>query len=113
MIKDVKIGDQTVAMAANAATPIRFATVFHADPMRGLSELQKGGNAEGDATNLIMKLGYIMAMTAERKDFAKLSEEDYIEWLEQFELMDFIAAANDIIAVYLGNKEMLSSSKKK
>ena len=113
MIKDVTIGDQTVAMAANAATPIRFASVFHADPMRGLGELQKGGNAEGEATNLIMKLGFIMAMTAERRNFGILSEDDYISWLEGFELMDFIKAANEIIAVYLGNKEMLSESKKK
>lgn len=114
MIKDVKIGDQTVAMAANAATPIRFATVFHEDPMRGLDELQKGGEADaGRATSLIMKLGYVMAMTAEKKDLTKLSEDDFVEWLEGFELQDFMEATNDIVAVYLGNKKMLSSSKKK
>ena len=113
MIKDVKIGDQTVAMAANAATPIRFASVFHEDPMKGMTALQNGGNAEGDATSLIMRLGFIMAMTAAHRDFSKLKEDDYITWLEQFELMDFITAANDIIAVYLGNQELLSESKKK
>ena len=113
MIKDVTIGDQTVAMAANAATPIRFASVFHEDPMKGMAELQQGGNAEGDATNLIMKLGFIMAMQAEHRDLAKMGTDDFVSWLERFELMDFVNAANEIIAVYIGNKDLLSESKKK
>lgn len=112
MFEKIKIGTHEVELAANAATPIRYASVFHEDPMKMFNEVQKNG-ADADASGLIMRLCFVMAMQAKRKDLSRVSEEDYITWLEDFEVMDFVDAANDIMAVYLGNKNMFSDPKKK
>lgn len=113
MYAKINIGAKEVELAANAATPIRYASVFHEDPMKMFNEIQKTDDAEGSASGLIMRLCFIMAMQAKRKDLSRVSEEDYITWLEDFEVMDFVDAANDIMAVYLGNKNMFSDPKKK
>lgn len=113
MFEKIKVGTHELELAANAATPIRYASVFHEDPMKIFNEIQKTDDAEGSASGLIMRLCFIMAKQAERKDLSRVSEEDYLAWLEDFEVMDFVNAANDIMAVYLGNKTMFSDSKKK
>ena len=112
MVKTVLIGIKEVELAANAATPIRYASFFHEDPMKMFNEVQKNG-ADADASGLIMRLCFVMAMQAKRRDLSRMSEEDYLTWLEDFEIMDFVDAANDIMAVYLGNKNMFSDLKKK
>lgn len=117
MVKDVKIGDQTVAMAANAATPFLYVQIFHdEDPLQILSKLTEENQMAGAA--VLMKLGYVMAMHAQKSlsEMLKLKTEDFYAWLERFDYMDLLSAAKDIRDIYFHQTKTmseLSASKKK
>ena len=110
MYREIKIGESTIPMSANGATPIRYYMVFHKDL---LGELQKVEGSYAIAINTISELAFIMAKAAEKADMDKLNQNAYIVWLEQFEPFDITNAANDIVDLYLGNTEGLSEVKKK
>ena len=112
MIKTVKIGDQDVPMMAMASTDIYFNRIFHEDAIK----IQTSNNVdEGDIILLFEKLGFVMAKHAELKDckaMLALTEDQYIEWLEQFDHSDYIKAVMDIRSVYDGQKVGASRPKK-
>lgn len=60
----------------------------------------------------IGKMAYIMNKSAERVDASTLNVENYYEWVDQFESMEFITHAMDFIGLYLGNRETTSEPKK-
>jgi hypothetical protein len=110
MIKEITIGEQTVLMAANAATPIRYKMLFKKDL---LAEFQ---NAEADnsrVSDMIPELAYIMAMQAGHENLSGKTFEDYIEWLEQFGPLDLLNAGGEIAALYIENTQETSTPKKK
>lgn len=114
MFKEIKVGNITVPMLANAATPLRYKHIFGKDIIK---EFQA---AQGDMTKVtdsIPELAYIMARAAEAHkgdaDLNLLNENDFIEWLEQFEPMDLVLAAEDIVDLYIGNGKTASEPKKK
>ena len=80
------------------------------DIMQALTNMDPG---KMDATVIekLQKLGYIMARSAERADMTRLTEDDYMIWLDQFETIDMAQASKEILMLYLGNK--LSSSELK
>lgn len=110
MQKTVKIGETDVMMRSSAATAIRYRNTFHEDIMQALTNMDPG---KMDATVIekLQKLGYIMARSAERADMTRLTEDDYMIWLDQFETIDMAQASKEILMLYLGNK--LSSSELK
>lgn len=115
MFKEVQIGEKTVGMVANGATPIRYRMIFGKDL---ISEFQGAGeNDTGRVSNSISELAFIMAMASDAKDgkvnLDKLNQESFVKWLEQFEPLDIAMAAEYIIDVYMGNQEIHSESKKK
>lgn len=71
--------------------------------------LNIGGSGQLDT---ISKLAYIMARSAEGAAMGSLSVEDYLDWLDQFESMEFLTRAMDFISLYMGNRETTSSAKK-
>lgn len=97
----VKIGEKEVEMLANGATPYRYKTVFHEDYLAKVT----GKISDAEATDMMAKMGYIMAMQAEKADMTKLSLETFIEWLEQFNPNDIYAATSAISDIYAGNAE--------
>lgn len=114
MYKKVKIGDKTVPMLANGATPIRYRMVFEKDI---LSEFQEAQEDNGKISSSLSELAFIMAKAAEahdeKKPLANLNQEAFVEWLEQFEPLDLTMAAEELIEVYTGNEKALSEVKKK
>lgn len=108
----VQIGEKDVPMLAMATVDIYYRHVFGEDPL----VIQTRENPDmADAFRLFQQMGFIMAKFAEtksRKDMLKLNEESYLEWLEQFERNDLIAALPDIRAVYDGEKRTASEEKK-
>ena len=100
MYKEVQIGDKTVPMLANAASPWRYSQCFHEDFLKAT---QAGD--EVDATNIFSKLGYIMARQAEKTDLSKLSESDFYLWLEQFDAADYLDALDQIADVYTSSSK--------
>lgn len=95
MFTTVQIGNKSVEMVANGATPIRYNNVFRDDFFAAMIN-------EKVAAYTLMKLAYIMAMQAQGADMSKLNEDSYIEWLEQFGANDIAEAAEDIMRVYQG-----------
>ena len=61
------------------------------------------------------KLAYIMNKQATAKtasDMANISEDDYLEWLENFASMEFCTHSAELLDIYLNNKETNSDAKK-
>jgi hypothetical protein len=61
----------------------------------------------------VSQLAYIMNASAERKDMRSLDVENYLDWLEQFETMEFLTHAMDFIMLYMNNRITSSTQKKK
>lgn len=111
MQKTVRIGEKDVEMRASAATAIRYRNVFHGDIMKELMALD-AENIDMSVVEKIQQVGFIMAKAAESANMAALSTDDYLEWLEQFDQIDIMQAAKDIISVYIHQKESSSDLKK-
>lgn len=107
----VKIGDREIEMAANATTAIRYGQVFHGEDL--LVYFTKGFKTTSESIYVAQKLGYIMARAAEKADMNKLSEDDFLAWLEEFDQFDMVDASAEIVKIYMGNEKTLSTPKKK
>lgn len=111
MFKIVKIGDQDVPMLAMASADIYYKRVFREDPLKVITD----NTTAGDKTQLLYKMGFILAKCAElkdRKQLLNLNENDFIDWLEQFEYGDYVAALTDVAEIYYGQKVVTSQEKK-
>ena len=114
MYREIKVGEKSIPMLANGATPIRYRMVFGKDIM---TEFNKVKDESGKSVDSISELAFIMAMAAESqnegKPMSNLNNEVFITWLEQFEPLDLTLAAEEIVDLYLGNEQTLSEVKKK
>jgi hypothetical protein len=114
MYREIKIGEKTIPMLANAATPLRYKQHFHKDI---LVELQNAQIESVKVTDSLPELAFIMANQAKAKegkvDLNLLKETDYIDWLEQFDAFDIPMAADDIVSLYFGNALTEAEAKKK
>lgn len=114
MYREIKVGEKSIPMLANGATPIRYRMVFGRDI---ISEFENVQTDSGKATTSISELAFIMAKAAEaqneHKPMTTLNQESFIEWLEQFEPLDVVLATDEIVDLYLGNEKTLSEAKKK
>lgn len=110
MYREIMIGDHTIPMSANGATPIRYRMVFGKDL---ISEFQQVENNYSIAMDTISELAFIMAQAGSKADMDKLNKTSYVAWLEQFEPFDITNAAEEIVNLYMGNTETSSEVKKK
>lgn len=107
MYKTITISDKEVGMLANAASPFLYKQIFKED---FLLEIQK----KNPDVNAIVKIGFIMAMQADKKigELMKLTEEDFLKWLEQFEPLDLYTHAGEMMEAYLANTKSTAVPKK-
>lgn len=110
MYREIKIGNRTIPMSANGATPIRYRMVFSKDL---ISEFQKIEDNYSIAMDTISELAFIMAKAGEKADMDKLNLNAYVDWLEQFEPFDITEASEEIIDLYMSNSKTTSEVKKK
>lgn len=112
MYNVVKIGSEPVPMLAMASVDLYYKQIFHEDAVK----LQSGKNFdEGDLINFVMRMGFVMAKFAELKDrkaMSKLNEDAFLEWLDQYERTDYLAALADIRATYEGQSLTEADAKK-
>lgn len=102
MFKTMEIGGKELELVANAATPFRFKQVFHKDLFSVLGNEER---AAEEGVETITQLAYIMTKQAEKADMNKLSEDGFIDWLEDFPPMAFVDSAEEILNAYMDQTE--------
>lgn len=109
MKKTLKIGEKDIELLSNARTSIYYTQLFHKDFFKiALTAF----STEIPPVNETKEIAFIMNKQAEKADFNSISEEDFYNWLEQFEELDMVNASDQIVGVYLGNTEGSAESKK-
>lgn len=106
----VKIGDKDVPMLAMASCDDYYKKIFHEDSLDALT-----GGSDGAKNEAMKRVAFVMAKFAEtksRKEMIKLTEGDYIDWLDGFDIADFREAGTEITDIYMGNKKTTSQEKK-
>lgn len=102
MYNIIQIGEHTVPMLSMASIDVYYRNIFGEDPVK----LQTSKNLdEGDLINFLERMGFVMAKFAEvknRKEMAKLNEDAFLDWLDQFERGDYLDALGDIRLTYEG-----------
>ena len=98
MYKKIEIDGRELEVVANAATPFRFKQIFHKDLLRILGNETK---AEEEGVETITQLAFVMAKQAEKADMGKLSDVEFVDWLEGFSPLAFINAAEEIMNAYM------------
>lgn len=114
MYGELTLGDKTVPMMVNAATPIRFRNLFGKDLLTLIYEGSREGGVDLTvASEVAPELAFIMAKAAEKSDMNALSVEMYLKWLEDFGPLDFVNATDEIFNFYYGDQATTADSKKK
>lgn len=106
MFKKLTIDGREIEFAANAATPFRYKQVFQKDLLQILGNEDK---AEKEGVEAVTQLAFIMAKQAEKADMAKLTFDEFLEWLEEFSAMAFVESAEDILNVYMDQTQNTST----
>ena len=110
MRKEITIGDENVAVVANAATPFIYSKIFNDDLLRGMQK-------DPEDILRLERLTFVMKIQAEYPTSELMAggvtQDDFFEWLEGFEQMDMIDGANAAVSVYLSSKKGKSVPKTK
>lgn len=109
MYHSYKIGDKELILCTSAVINLCFWNIFHEDFMKAVSD-------SGLATTTMMKMAFVMAKYGElnnRKKVNQLSEEDFEDWLEQFEIGDLMDALPGIQDIYMKSGATQIAPKKK
>ena len=121
-LKTIDGEEKAFKFLATASTAYRYRQVFNEDLMMQLIKIQRvhdGGvtNETADfeiVTSMIAeKLAFIMNAQAEGKDMKTLNLDSFLEWCDQFSAMGLTEKAQELVNLYLGNRETKSTPKKK
>lgn len=110
MYKVVMIGEAAVPMESAASIDLSYKHIFGSDPLREITNAD-----ETDAVSIFQRMGFVMAMFAKLKsgrELRKLTENDFLDWLDQFDRADLVTSLPDIQDVYLSAREGESKAKK-
>lgn len=102
--KTIKIGDKDVTFTCSAGTLVRYRNDFHSDLLMDMQKLT-GANPDAD---VLSKLAYTMAKQASTEEFP-----EFIDWLDQFDMVEFMQALAEVTAMWGQNNVTTSHSKKK
>lgn len=111
MFNTVKIGATEVPMLSMASVDLYYRNIFHEDPIK----IQTSEQDDGDIINFVMRMAFVMARFAEAKDrkgMAKITQDDFLDWLDQFERNDLLLALPDIRQTYEGQSLTDAKGKK-
>lgn len=118
MRQEIKIGDKTIAMTCNAASPVIYRQVFKQDLLvflQGMIKARQESDALPEGTSeMFSRLAYVMAMQAEKNTgdcFRSLSFDGYLEWLTDFAPLDIEQAGPDIMNLYYATENTTSKAK--
>ena len=114
MIETITVGNKSVEMRADGATPFLFKQAFGKDLLKIFSDTNISGDA-AEISELVAELGFVMAQQASSPDplQVNLSKGEFMRFLMQFEPLDIANAGEDIINLYIGTFQTDSVAKKK
>lgn len=92
MKKTINIGDKAVEFNASAATPIYYKRAFKSDMLKDL----QGLSTEDIDVSILYQLAF--AMTDDCKQ-----GRDLAEWLDQFDMVEFLQATEQIMSLIADN----------
>lgn len=102
IIQNVKIGDKEVVFSCSAGTLKRYKDIFGGDLLGQMSKL----SSEDPDMDMLIQLAYVMAVQSGEK-------LEFTDWLDQFDLVDFVSAIPKIIAMWSKNNNQSAIPKKK
>lgn len=111
MYNIVKIGDKEIPMLSMASVDIYYRQIFREDPLKIQAKPE-----EVEPIGFFSRMAFVMAMFAEkksRKGMLELTEENYLDWMDQFERDDLINAMEDVQLTYNSQQISTSTAKKK
>lgn len=111
MFNIIKIGEKNVPMLSMASVDIYYRNVFHEDPLK----FQTEDHEPGETVEFYERMGFIMAIFAERKTrdgMRELREDDYLDWLDGFDRLELMNALGDIQKTYDGQAVTNAEAKK-
>lgn len=114
MYKELNIGGKQIKFLSNGVTPLFYKNLFGKDLLKSMKSDDGGWDIVGDN---IPELAFIMAKQAEdgikAADLMKLSFEQYIEWLSQFDALDITMHGAEITNIYIADSIPSAEPKKK
>lgn len=114
MIETIIIGNKSVEMRADGATPFLYKQAFSKDLIKIFADATEGADT-AVASEMASELGFVMAQQAKSPDplNVNLSKGEFMKWLSQFEPLDLATSSIDIINLYIGTYKTDSTAKKK
>ena len=122
MYKVIAIGQEKIPILSKASTNMYYKSVFHEDPITVQS---KDDVENAERIYFSQKLTFIMMKQAEAqeavtagkassiRDFMqKVTEDDYLDWLDQFDFMDLQESFEEVLEVYTASNKSTSTAKK-
>ena len=114
-MKTIVIGGREIPMLRNALSPVIYRRIFHKDSLSQTAKLDKSKDPGGDAVSLYEEIAFVMAMQAakELEELKRVTEDDFFEWLSQFDDPYAIPRALEEIVNYYNEQELTTSIAKK
>ena len=117
MRSKVTIDGKEIELLSNAATPYRFKQAFGTDLIRFFTDAATSKEYADDTETVVIaqQMAYVMAKQADGSDLTRISMEDFLVWMEQFDPIPFnnFDTVIQIIEAYTGQQKTTSESKKK
>ena len=118
-LQNAKGEDVEIGFLANAATPLRYKNIFRNDLLTKFANAKKE-NEDGTVNfdiDFLPELSFIMAMQAKAADnkevkLEKLSNNEFMDWLEGLDSFTIEENSEEILSVYYGNTDTTSEAKK-
>lgn len=106
MTKTIMIGDIPVEMQVTGLTPLLYKHIFRRDYFRDVTD-----SDIPDRIEIFTRMAFVMAKQAEGANPAKLNEESFFEWMNQFGALDVPNATDEIALFFSGAEEQTVNPK--
>lgn len=113
MYREIQIGEKTVPLLANGATPFWYKQIFGKDL---IALMNSSEDSVETLTQAAPELAFVMAKQAgceKFEDMKTIGKDEYVEFLSGFEALDIQMALGEIVGVYMGNTATSVIPKKK
>ena len=102
MRKTITIGAAEVELCSNAAVPLYYKRVFEGDDLLSHFNRDEDGAVRTEVQFRLLFIEAMIARGLSTGEMIKLREEDYIDWLAQFDYLAALEGAQEALSCFLG-----------